>query len=96
MAIFSDTFSDTIIKMIKYDAKKAAIEWIDSVGAEDALVMVFLTHEADLEGRFRSEPAEYARDQLYKYLSDGEVEFAWPLMLNEIERQIKMYINNNQ
>ena len=88
--------SKNLKESVYYAARLVAAEWIESVGAIDALTMVELTREAITEGGFLPEPAQLAEDSLYIYMTEKEVEKYFPIMLDFIEQQIKLYINNNQ
>lgn len=76
-------------EMVKEDARRVAAEWID-VGVEDARVMLQLTKEAMASGDFLPEPAEFAKEKLRSYMTPGEVEIAWPTMVQQIARQLSL------
>lgn len=76
-------------EIVKEDARRVAAEWIE-VGLEDARVMLALTKEAMTNDDFLPEPAEIAKANLRNYMTESEVEIAWPIMVRQIGCQLSL------
>jgi hypothetical protein len=76
-------------EMIAEDARRTAGEWLD-IGTDGAKAMLQMTLDAMRNGELLPEPAEMARDGLRSYLTDDEVEIAWPIFIRKLSNTLRL------
>lgn len=85
----TSSISKRFEEMIAEDARRTAGEWLD-IGTTEAKDMLQMTLNAMRNGEQLPEPAEMARDDLRSYLTEDEVEIAWPIFIRKLSDTLRL------